>query len=105
MSKIIPNKDAFPRVKPSLSWLEQAVRESALELNASMSTEQDTDSTQLKVTFIPRSRSSKKSGDKPESNSCFRAELFQNCQPDISSNRLKRRINHVKNNLKQGCIS
>ena len=65
MSKIIPNKDAFPRVKPSLSWLEQAVRESVLELNASMSTEQDTDSTQLKVTFIPRSRSSKKSGDKP----------------------------------------
>ena len=65
MSKITQNKDAFPRVKPSLSWLEQAVRESALELNASMSTEQDTDSTQLKVTFIPRSRSSKKSGDKP----------------------------------------
>ena len=56
MSKITSNKDAFPRVKPSLSWLAQAVRESALELNASMSTEQDTDSTQLKVTFIPRSR-------------------------------------------------
>ena len=69
MSKITSNKDAFPRVKPSLSWLAQAVRESALELNASMSTEQDTEhdsnSTQLKVTFIPRSRSSKKSGDKP----------------------------------------
>ena len=69
MSKIIPNKDAFPRVKPSLSWLEQAVKESVLELNASMSTEQDTEhdsnSTQLKVTFIPRNRSPKKSGDKP----------------------------------------
>ena len=65
MSKVTPNKDVFPRVKPSLSWLEQAVRESALELNASISTEQDTDSTQLKVTFIPRSRSPKKSGDKP----------------------------------------
>ena len=65
MSKITSNKDAFPRVKPSLSWLEQAVKESVLELNASMSTEQDTDSTQLKVTFIPRSRSPKKSGDKP----------------------------------------
>ena len=65
MSKITSNKDVFPRVKLSLSWLEQAVRESALELNASMSTEQDTNSTQLKVTFIPRSRSPKKSGDKP----------------------------------------
>ena len=65
MSKITQNKDAFPRVKPSLSWLEQAVRESALELNASMSTEHDSDSTELKVTFIPRSRSPKKSGDKP----------------------------------------
>ena len=65
MSKITQNKDAFPRVKPSLSWLEQAVRESAFQLNASISTEQDTDSTQLKVTFIPRSRSPKKSGDKP----------------------------------------
>ncbi len=69
MSKITSNKDAFPRVKPSLSWLAQAVRESALELNASMSTtkipEHDSDSTQLKVTFIPRSRSPKKSGDKP----------------------------------------
>ena len=69
MSKITSNKDAFPRVKPSLSWLEQAVRESVLELNASMSTtkipEHDADSTQLKVTFIPRSRSPKKSGDKP----------------------------------------
>ena len=60
MSKIIPNKDAFPRVKPSLSWLEQAVKESALELNASMSTtkipEHDSDSTQLKVTFVPKKR-------------------------------------------------
>ena len=65
MSKITPNKDAFPRVKPSLSWLEQAVRESALELNASMSTEHDSDSTELKVTFIPRSRSPEKSGGKP----------------------------------------
>ena len=69
MSKVTPNKDAFPRVKPSLSWLEQAVRESAFQLNASISTEQDTehdsDSTQLKVTFIPRSRSPEKSGGKP----------------------------------------
>ena len=69
MSKVTPNKDAFPRVKPSLSWLAQAVRESAFQLNASISTEQDTehdsDSTQLKVTFVPRSRSPEKSGDKP----------------------------------------
>ena len=69
MSKITQNKDAFPRVKPSLSWLEQAVRESAFQLNASISTEQDTkhdsDSTQLKVTFIPRSRSPEKSGGEP----------------------------------------
>ena len=69
MSKVTPNKDAFPRVKPSLSWLEQAVRESAFQLNASISTEQDTehdsDSAQLKVTFIPRNRSPEKSGGKP----------------------------------------
>jgi hypothetical protein len=69
MSKVTPNKDAFPRVKPSLSWLAQAVRESDVLLNASISTEQETkhdsDSTQLKVTFVPRSRSPEKSGDKP----------------------------------------
>jgi hypothetical protein len=65
MSKITPNKDAFPRVKPSLSWLEKAVEEANIRLNVSTSTEQDMDSTQLKVTFIPRSRSPKKSGDKP----------------------------------------
>ena len=69
MSKVTPNKDAFPRVKPSLSWLKKAVEEANIQLNASISTEQDTehdsDSTQLKVTFIPRSRSPKKPGDKP----------------------------------------
>ena len=65
MSKVTPNKDAFPRVKPSLSWLKKAVEEADIRLNVSTSTEQDTDSTQLKVTFIPRSRSPEKSGDKP----------------------------------------